>query len=255
MELNIEKFSPKRAELVTLAESYKTLTVTGVDDKAGIVKLVDARKDLRNKRIEIEKTGKELRADALAFQKEVIKAERELVAIIEPVEDSLVAKIEQIEKEKQKLKMVEMLPLMREKLLSIDVEVEDEFLLTLSEDSFAEFFMLKNREFFDKKQREIEDQQKKQQEEIDKKQRQLEEEKEKIKVEKEKMENEKKRLEKKEVEKPVEPIQPKNDIGIAEVMVAFAKENGVTEENKDDFIIKKFDTAIVLYKKIAVKKI
>ena len=98
--LNIEKFSPKKAELIALADKSKGLVINGVDDKIGYSLVHDTRMELKRARVEIAKTGKNLRADALSFQKAVIEKEKELIAIIEPVEKDLELKQEAIEKRK-----------------------------------------------------------------------------------------------------------------------------------------------------------
>lgn len=89
--MNIEKFSPTRADLTQLVESSKDLALPDLFDQEQIRKVKDARIILRDTRVAITKTGKTLREDALKFQKAVIAKEKELVAIVEPEEDRLAA--------------------------------------------------------------------------------------------------------------------------------------------------------------------
>ena len=93
--LSLDQFNPKEAELVTMATNYKSLTINGIDDKQGYLEVSTARKHLAKTRVQISKDGKLLREEANAFQKKVIARERELIAIIEPVELELAAKEEE----------------------------------------------------------------------------------------------------------------------------------------------------------------
>ena len=47
MELNIEKFSPKKAELLDVSKKYLFLEIKGIDDKQGYMVVGEARKDLK----------------------------------------------------------------------------------------------------------------------------------------------------------------------------------------------------------------
>jgi hypothetical protein len=91
----------------------------GVDDKEGYEKVNEARKILQKQRIDIEKQGKEFRADALKFQKSVIAYEKELIEIIEPLEIELGQKQEVVDLEKQKIKMAVLLPDRKARLSAI----------------------------------------------------------------------------------------------------------------------------------------
>jgi hypothetical protein len=148
-KLDIEQFNPKKAEIVALADKYKDLTIQGVDDKAGYLQVDLARKELKKTRVQIEKDGKMFRAEAVAFQKQVLELEKELVAIVEPLEVELAEKLAVIDIEKEKIKRLEVLPERREKLVSVGVEVLDEFILLMDDAQFAEFYVNKKDEFLE----------------------------------------------------------------------------------------------------------
>jgi hypothetical protein len=84
--LNIEAFNPTKAELARLVETTKKLELPDPFDVEQLVKIGDARKDLKKTRVTIEKTGKAMRDDANKFAKAVIAKEHELIDIIEPEE-------------------------------------------------------------------------------------------------------------------------------------------------------------------------
>lgn len=159
--LNIEKFNPTKAEITSLVEKYKSLTISGIDDKAGYEAVHKARVELKNVRVNITKTGKSMREEALKFQKDVIAKEKELVEMVEPTERELESKQQAIDEEKEKIKRQSLLPERREKLQSINVVVEDDFLLLMDEARFTEFFNQKNTEFLAEKERLMKEEQEK----------------------------------------------------------------------------------------------
>ncbi len=77
MNLDIEKFSPTKAELHSLAEKASLIT-----NESSFDEIHAMRMKLRNTRTAIAKTGKLLREDAIKFQRDVIEKEKELIAII-----------------------------------------------------------------------------------------------------------------------------------------------------------------------------
>ncbi len=87
--LNIENFNPAIAELLAMAEESKQVTITDFEDPKQVEAVRQQRIKLKNVRVQIEKKGKELRDDAVKFQKAVIAKENELVSIIEPEEERL----------------------------------------------------------------------------------------------------------------------------------------------------------------------
>lgn len=154
--LNIEQFSPKKAELIALADSYKNLDIKGVDDKDGYAAVDAARKELKRHRVHVTKQGKALRQEALQFQKKVISLEKELIAIIDPVESMMIDKQEKIDQLILAKAREEQLPYRREKLASIGVSVEDSLLVVLNDLAFMEFFNQKHTEKIAEEQAKIE---------------------------------------------------------------------------------------------------
>ena len=155
--LNIEKFSPQKAELVGLANRYKSLTINGIDDVAGYNMVGEARKDLKKKRVSIKNTGKEMRDEANKFAKAVIGLEKELVGIIEPLEIELKEKQEEVDIEKIKETRKIFLPKRKEKLekvrtveeLTIFPMPSDNELLEMTEAIFESFLNEKKDEYFE----------------------------------------------------------------------------------------------------------
>lgn len=171
MNFQLDKFSPQKSELQNLAIQYSALTINGVTDKDGYKAVDEARKDLKRKRVEITKTGKELREEAVAFQKKVIAVEKDLVALIEPIEIELKEKQEVIDKAIETEKRRVLLPARKEQLKEIEVELADEFLLTMNDQEFLAYFNNKKAEVLAERERKI----KEEKEALEKQQRALEE--------------------------------------------------------------------------------
>jgi len=156
IELNLDKFHPQKAELTILANSYKQLQINGVDDKEGYQAVDAARKDLKKVRVELTKTGKALRADALAFQKQVIATEKELVELIEPVEIEL----EQKQKVIDDLAIMErrraLLPMRLTRLTEVGAVVDEVELLEMSDEVFDAFILQKKEENLAKEKADLE---------------------------------------------------------------------------------------------------
>ena len=146
--LNIEKFNPNKAELQKVVDKYSSLKIQNVDDKEGYSKVDYARKDLKQKRVLITNTGKELRAEAITFQRSVINIEKELVGIIEPLEKSLQEKQDKINDEKEMVKKRKLLPERREKMELIELDVDDDFILKMDNNEFYSFYNEKRETYF-----------------------------------------------------------------------------------------------------------
>lgn len=123
MELNIEKFTPKKAELTLLVEQSKGLLLPDPFDMEQKKKIKEARIGLKNARVEITKNGKALREDALAFQKAVIAKEKEFVAIIEPEEERLAGLEAEAEKAVERAARKELLPSRISRIQGIDPNI------------------------------------------------------------------------------------------------------------------------------------
>lgn len=139
--LDLTKFDPKVEELNKLVAVSSKIVVTDINDKKQLEVVKENRIILKNTRVAITKTGKELRENTLVFQRAVIAKEKELIAIIEPEE----LRLEQIEDEVKAMKLKEertaLLPTRHEQLnaISDDVEVTDDTLLEMTTEAFTEY--------------------------------------------------------------------------------------------------------------------
>lgn len=255
MKMDITSFSISKADLVEQIEAMKNVKIDGIDDKVGYQLAKDSKSLCVSKRGDITRNGKELRAEALQFQKDVIAHEKELIAIIEPVEAELAKKIKAIDDEKEKIRRVKLLPSRHARLQVINSDVDDDTLLALDVDQFEDFFEKKNAEH-------VAEQARLAQEEADKAREKAEKE---LAEAMEKLKEAEKKLDEKE-EKPVgevvtaiipEIVETKEEEKLSDVIEAkitkwnnFLIENGYSDENKEEFIVKTEGETRTLYRKI-----
>lgn len=137
-------FDPNVESLQKIVSSTSKITATDLSDDVQLALVHDTRIQLRDARVSIEKKGKELRADALKFQKDVIAKEKELLAIITPEEDRLKAIEEQANTIKERAARAALLPMRKEQLIPLLDGLEppaDEFLLDMDNDRFISFLV------------------------------------------------------------------------------------------------------------------
>ena len=150
-------FNQKKKDVSELAKKFESLVITEDNLEEG----KEAIKELKTQRIEISKIGKDVRTDALAFQKEVIKLEKEILEIIKPLEESLVL---------QKL-VIDNQEVLEERILKlkdVNSEIEESVLLKMNNTEFKKFYTSEQQKFLDEKVR-IENEKKAKKEENERK--------------------------------------------------------------------------------------
>ena len=152
IESELKKFETEHeiteTSLISLAAKYKELKVNGVDDKEGLKAVESARKELKNKRVEIEKVSKGMRNSAGKFQKAVISREKELVTLIEPEENRLMKIEDDIWDQKERLreeaekKESDRIQNMLDQLREVNQEMDFHELKALTDEQFQEALKL-----------------------------------------------------------------------------------------------------------------
>lgn len=234
--LNLEEFNPTVAELTKLASESEGLTIAGLDDLEGYNRVKEARITLKNTRCEIERVGKKMRSDALAFQKAVIKKQNDLIAIIEPVEKDLERQQKMIDIEKTMAVRRKHLPEKMARLKAIGVEVSDDLILSMDDHEFSEFLVARKAELLDAREAEL----KAKEEAIAEAER----------VEAIKEQGRQEVIARQEQSYKDEAVQA----GLAlqdKTIKAWLKENGYTEETKEEFIIRGEGKTINLFRKVS----
>lgn len=143
-ELSLERFNYTRAELATLAETYKDLTIDGLEDTQGYELVKSAKKELQVRRTTITKLGKEMRDDANQFCKDVRDLEKSLLNIITPIEDELKLRLEEVEELKLKEKRKKALPAWLHVYGELGLIVNDDYILSKTDEELhADVFQIK----------------------------------------------------------------------------------------------------------------
>lgn len=138
---NITQFDQDLAELQEIVGSMKLEALTPDEIKQN-------RLCLKKVRVAITKKGKELREDSNAYSKAVIAREKELIEIIEPVEE----KLETMEEEIENAKLVELRKMyLTERRLVLskigdNVEVSDLELCKMDDEQFDEYVIARRQE-------------------------------------------------------------------------------------------------------------
>src|SRR5216110_148612 len=87
--MDIVKFNVTDSEIAKLREEYLPLVINGVDDKAGLKRVYDARQVVKKTRVGVEKYAKELKETAIAWQKKVNIEQSRVVGELEAIENHL----------------------------------------------------------------------------------------------------------------------------------------------------------------------
>lgn len=156
-ELSIEKFSPAKADLEFLAQDARAALSLDLTDKKQLENFKGHKKDLQQARIDITRTAKSMREEALAFQKEVIKQEKEYLSIITPIEDELDKKMDTFKQAAIREERLKELPARREMLAEISTsasDITDDELLDMDQDAFMAYMNAKKAEEFERMQAE-----------------------------------------------------------------------------------------------------
>lgn len=251
--LDIEKFDPTVAELQSMVQ------ITMAVDTSNLKEVKEKRIGLKNVRVTITRKGKELREDALAFQKAVIAKEKELIAIIEPEENRLAGIEEEAQKAKEREERIALMPERKKRLDDIGSEYSDELIIGMDASEFQSFLNTRVAEKNEKERLENERKGRELKEAEDKLQRETDtrEREEKARVE----EREKIEREKKEEEERLEKqlADERKQLEIDTKYQEFLKEHGVivgSDEWKIDRLVHSSKERIVrIYKFVAEFKI
>ena len=151
--MEVAKFNPAKEEIQAAVLEVEGLTINGIDDVAGYEAVKAGKKKLAGYRIKITKFGKEQREEALAYQRGVLAAEKELLEMIEPTETALKAKIEAVDAEKARNERMILLPSRKLMLDEIGAVLTDEEILNLDEKQFSEMYTSKKMAYLEEQTR------------------------------------------------------------------------------------------------------
>jgi len=155
--MQVIRYPIAEAVIAELAEEFLPLSVNGVDDKEGFDKVHDARMIVKGHRVDVEKTRKALKADALAWGKAVDGEAKRLTALLAPIEEHLtnqenivLAEKERIQKEKAEAAR-RLLDERLAKLRAVDATVSVLKLESMTDEEFDDLLQSATSEFEVKK--------------------------------------------------------------------------------------------------------
>jgi hypothetical protein len=104
IETAIKQYNVTDAAIAKYNKEYMTLNVKGVEDKEGYELCHTARMEIKGKRVEVEKTRKHLKEDALEYGRAVDKEAKRITSLLEPIEDHLASQEKIVDDEKARIK-------------------------------------------------------------------------------------------------------------------------------------------------------
>jgi len=103
-EQHLVKYDISDAAIAQLESDYMPLTIEGHYDNEGYKRVYKARQKVKGLRINVEKTRKELKADALAYGRRVDEEARRLKERLLPIEENLQAKEDEYNAERERIR-------------------------------------------------------------------------------------------------------------------------------------------------------
>ena len=97
--LELQKFDKGKAELTKLANGYKGLKIKDVNDDFGYEQVKKAKNELVHERGILEKLGKSMRDNFTKVNREIMKKQKDVVGIVQPIELDLKAKLKAIDED------------------------------------------------------------------------------------------------------------------------------------------------------------
>lgn len=156
--MDLITFDPTIDQLNRMIAVTSAITAEDLSDDKQIAIVKENRLNLRDARIAIEKKGKELRADALKYQKDVIAKEKELLSIIGPEEDRLKELEDKAAQIKVRAARQALLPMRKEQLslvIQLGDVVNDDTLLDMDNDEFITYLNTLKAEKLDRDMAEV----------------------------------------------------------------------------------------------------
>ena len=122
IQKELTKFNIADAVIEEWKQTYGSLKISDPNNKEEYETLNQGRVFVKKKRIEVEKVGKGLRANAIKFQKAVLEEERRIIALIDPLETYLEEekkRIDDIKEEEKRLKAEKEQVLLQQRAVSL----------------------------------------------------------------------------------------------------------------------------------------
>jgi chromosome segregation ATPase len=103
----LQEYNITDAAIAQYKQDFMVLSVKGIDDRDGYDLCHSARMEVKGKRVEVEKTRKKLKEDALEYGRVVDKEAKRITSLLEPIENYLLSQEKIIDDEKERIKKAE----------------------------------------------------------------------------------------------------------------------------------------------------
>jgi hypothetical protein len=148
MDYSLIKFDITDSVINQLEQDFMPLKVDGIEDKDGLKKVHDARMVVKGLRVDVQKREKELKAEALAWNRKVGADAKSIYVKLEPIEthlkteeDSVKKALEEIEKKKEQEREAAV-KMRMDRLIAVGVSMAYTDVATMEDEEF-EIFMCK----------------------------------------------------------------------------------------------------------------
>lgn len=105
IDMNVVKLNVTDQEIAKMKADYLPLKIKGIEDKAGLKAVYDARQIVKKTRVGVEKHAKDLKESALAWQRKVNTEKDRIVGELETIESHLQSEEDTIAAEKERLRI------------------------------------------------------------------------------------------------------------------------------------------------------
>lgn len=245
-------------DLATLRERAQGIVVNDITNEAEMAIAKKMRKELSEARIEISKTAKLARDEFTVINRGIREVELALLSEFEEEENRLKGYEDQLKAKRLRDERMLVLPVRKERLKLIDVELPDEDLLAMDDLQFSNFLSEKQEAILmEKKRKEEEDERIRNAEKLaaekatreaeEKAQREADEKEREHKAEIERIEKERRD----EEDRKRKQEQEDAELAKKKKWLKFLDEHGYNEQ---DFITKDAGDTVILYKQVAVYK-
>lgn len=199
LETEIKRFDITEAVIEQMKTDFTPLQIDGIEDREGYKKVHEARMLVKEKRCEVERRRKVLKAPFLDAGEKIDMEAKRITKLLEPIEDELEAKEKAIDEERERIKEQERkkeeerVQALFEKLQSVGAYLDPGVIKEMTEEGFENYYQARKADHekaeAERKRIEKEAEEKRKTEELARKQ-----EAEKLAKEKAELEAEKKRL-------------------------------------------------------------
>lgn len=146
IESELKKYNITNVQISDFSNSCMALKVRDISDHESYKIVKQARIKTKNKRVEVEKTRKELKAESLRFGKAVDMEARRITSLLLPIENYLISQEKIVDDEKERIK-AELEQLERERIEKEEVvkkKLEEERQAKIREEQETEAKRLEN---------------------------------------------------------------------------------------------------------------